>query len=299
MYHDSTITSTEREVDQITRSGRYINPNPSPAPEGETDEEGTRREKGKDVATEMPQTHKKKGKAPEEEIEKLHYSAFTPEYDLVQQLNKTPAQISIMRLLLDSDKHKDVLMKILGDTHMPDDISPEQLETVMSIIATPKAISFSSADLPPEGYNHTEPLFITVRCSDLIVRRVMIDNGSALNICPVRTFHSLQLNADLIKPSSNNVRGFDNTKKDSLGEVTLEVAIAERAFFVTFELMDINTSFNLLIGRPWLHQAGAVPSTLHRMIQFVSGNQLITVHAENHREFEQGGGPVKPRILPK
>ncbi|RVX08208.1 Retrovirus-related Pol polyprotein from transposon 17.6 [Vitis vinifera] len=48
-------------------------------------------------------------------------------------------------------------------------------------------ILFSADDLPPEGSDHTRPLYITVICSGHRVSSVLLDNGSALNVCPLAT----------------------------------------------------------------------------------------------------------------
>ena len=44
--------------------------------------------------------------------------------------------------------------------------------------------------------------------------------------------------------------------------------------------MDISPSYNCLLERPWIHIAGAVPSTLHQKIKFVIEGQLVCVSAE-------------------
>ena len=41
--------------------------------------------------------------------------------------------------------------------------------------------------------------------------------------------------------------------------------------------MDISPSYNCLLGRPWIHIAGAVPSTLHQKIKFVTEGQLVSI----------------------
>ena len=48
-------------------------------------------------------------------------------------------------------------------------------------------IVFSDDDLPPEGSDHVRPLFINVACSGRRVPSVLLDNGSALNVCPLVT----------------------------------------------------------------------------------------------------------------
>ena len=41
--------------------------------------------------------------------------------------------------------------------------------------------------------------------------------------------------------------------------------------------MDISPSYNCLLGRPWIHIVGVVPSTLHQKIKFMTEGQLVYV----------------------
>ena len=51
-------------------------------------------------------------------------------------------------------------------------------------------------------------------------------------------------------------------------------------FNVEFQVMDISPSYNCLLGRPWIHIVGAVPSTLHQKIKFVTEGQLVCISDE-------------------
>ena len=51
-------------------------------------------------------------------------------------------------------------------------------------------------------------------------------------------------------------------------------------FAVNFQLLDINASYNLMLGRPWVHRAGVVPSMLHQMIKFEYYRQEVIVRGE-------------------
>ena len=44
--------------------------------------------------------------------------------------------------------------------------------------------------------------------------------------------------------------------------------------------MDINLAYSYLLGRPWIHVVGVVPSMLHQRLKFVVEGQLITVSGE-------------------
>ncbi|PKI55959.1 hypothetical protein CRG98_023650 [Punica granatum] len=51
-------------------------------------------------------------------------------------------------------------------------------------------------------------------------------------------------------------------------------------FSITFQVLDITNAFSLLLGRPWIHSDGAVPSSLHQRLKFIVEEKLITVKGE-------------------
>jgi hypothetical protein len=44
--------------------------------------------------------------------------------------------------------------------------------------------------------------------------------------------------------------------------------------------MNIHPSYNILLGRPWIHAAGAMASSLHQCLKYIMNGMLITVKAE-------------------
>ncbi|PKI67876.1 hypothetical protein CRG98_011734 [Punica granatum] len=52
------------------------------------------------------------------------------------------------------------------------------------------------------------------------------------------------------------------------------------SFAITFQVLDIPNAFSLLLGRPWIHSVGAVPSSLHQRLKFIAEDRLITVKGE-------------------
>ena len=72
-------------------------------------------------------------------------------------------------------------------------------------------ISFTNYELPPEGREHTLPMHIMVKCEDMSVSRVLIDNGSALNVCLMCTIERLNVDTSLIHPTTMIIRAFDVT----------------------------------------------------------------------------------------
>ena len=62
----------------------------------------------------------------------------------------------------------------------------------MLTIGRANCIVFSEDDLPLEGLDHTRPLHISVGCLGRRVPYVLLDNGSALNFCPLATTIALK-----------------------------------------------------------------------------------------------------------
>ena len=63
-------------------------------------------------------------------------------------------------------------------------------------------------------------------------------------------------------------------------EIEIEMQIGPCMFNVEFQVMDISPFYNCLLGRPWIHIAGAVPFTLHQKIKFVIEKQLVSIVVE-------------------
>ena len=52
---------------------------------------------------------------------------------------------------------------------------------------------------------------------------------------------------------------------------------------VTCYVIDAETSYNLLLGRPWIHRNIIVPSTLHQCMKYVDiDDEVKTVVAEKY-----------------
>ena len=73
------------------------------------------------------------------------------------------------------------------------------------------------------------------------------------------------------------VKAFDGSRKTVIGEVDLPIKIGPSDFQITFQVMDIRPLYSCLLGRPWIHEAGAVTSTLHQKLKFVKNKKLVVV----------------------
>ena len=187
----------KKKVDAITRSGRVV---------GEPIVNEPAKEKENTAPTRPTVT--------EEEAFNFLRMLKKSEYKVIKQLDKMPAQISVLNLLLTSELHREALLKVLTEAQVPKNIPVDKFTHVVEHILASNQISFSDEDLTSEGIGHNKALYISVRCNGKLLPRVLIDNGSALNIYPWNTLVKLGFQEAKLRPSATVVRGFDDAKRN-------------------------------------------------------------------------------------
>ncbi|XP_077228428.1 uncharacterized protein LOC143861393 [Tasmannia lanceolata] len=179
--------------------------------------------------------------------------------NLLRQLKRTQANISIWGLVMASPKHRQVILRELNVAQVSVDITPDELVGLVVMAMVSKTLSFTHEDLTSEGNNHARSLKITVICNGKKVLDVLIDNGSTLNVCPLTTATILGFGPNDFIPSEQGILAYDGTRRDVIGTLATEILIGGEIFEIEFQVLDIKASFLLLLGRPWLHKVGSYP----------------------------------------
>ncbi|GKV34375.1 hypothetical protein SLEP1_g42752 [Rubroshorea leprosula] len=248
--HSTILNSTANDVSNMTRSGRcYMSP--------EVEESRRAALKSKGIRIEEIPKESPKKLVSENEVTEFLNILRKSEYSIIEQLNKTPAKISILELMLSSEVHLDALLRVLKEAYMPKNIDTQKFGTVVGAILAPNYINFTDDEIPDEGNGHTKALHISVQCRMMNVPHVLIDNGSALNVIPMMVLKQLKVDESHINQCNTVVRAFDGTKRNVIGKIELPMEIGPMTFDVDFFVMDISPAFNMLLGRPWIHVAEA------------------------------------------
>ena len=202
------------------------------------------------------------------------------EYKVVDQLLQTPSKISILSLLLNLEAHREALMKVLDQAFVEKDVTVNQLDSIVGNITACNNLSFSDEELPEEGRNHNLALHISVNYKSDALSNVLVDTGSSLNVMAKTTLDQLSYQGPPMRRSGVVVKAFDGSRKSVIGEVDLPITIGPSVFQITFQVMDIRATYSCLLGRPWIHEVGAVTSTLHEKLKFVRNGRLVIVSGE-------------------
>ncbi|RDX65960.1 hypothetical protein CR513_55327, partial [Mucuna pruriens] len=178
----------------------------------------------KEERIEMPKRMVTEGEA-HEFLKMIHHS----EYEMLDQLHKTPAHISLLSLLINLESHLELLLKVLNDAHVPQDIILEKFGGIINNITASRHLSFSKEEVQTERRDHNQPLDITVKRGGYMIAKVLINNRCSLNVMPKAMLDKLYLPGATLK---------NNPIVEVMGEITLPIRIGPKMFDITFETVD-------------------------------------------------------------
>jgi hypothetical protein len=200
------------EISGLTRSGRCFTP------------EELKRAKGKEVVNLDKEIEVNKPVTKEESNEFLKLIKHS-KYCIVDQLKRTPARISLMSLILSFELHRNALQKVLNEAYVPQDIEQKTMEHLVGRIHASNYLYFTADELDAEGTGHNKPLYITVKCKDCLIGKVLVDNGSALNVLPKHMLKEMQVDKSHMKPSTMMARAYDGSPRHIIGTLEVELYV--------------------------------------------------------------------------
>ena len=126
-----------------------------------------------------------------------------------------------------------------------------------------------------------DPCIILDTSARRAFERVHVDQESALGIIPKRLLYFFGIPLNKLSTTTTIIYGFNAGSSHLLGKIWLRCLIGDLKLEVTCYIIDADTSYNLLLGRPWIHANWIVPSTLHQCFKYVEDNATVcTVFAE-------------------
>lgn len=100
-------------------------------------------------------------------------------------------------------KHLQNIVAFLNQIQVPKTTSSQDLNAMIGSINRELTISYSDKDLTKKEKHHNDLLHITVDSMGKRILMVLVDDGSALNVCPLKTASCLGLSIEDFVPTIN------------------------------------------------------------------------------------------------
>ena len=106
------------------------------------------------------------------------------------------------------------------------------------------------------------------------MKRVMVDQGSAVEIMYPNLYKGLNLRAEDLTPYSSPLVSFEGKIIIPKGQIRLPVQTSSEVVEVDFIVVNAYSPYTAIIAIPWLHTLGVVFSTLHQKVKYPSEGQI-------------------------
>jgi len=140
---------------------------------------------------------------------------------------------------------------------------------------------FTKADLRDVVPHDNDLVVISVVTAGRKVHRVLVDQGSSADVMFWSTFNKLQLSPDLLRPYTGCLYGFTRDQVEVRGYLELSTTFtdgtASRTESIRYLVVNADSAYNILLGRPALKSLRAVASTRHMKMKLpdLSGKVIV------------------------
>ena len=119
-------------------------------------------------------------------------------------------------------------------------------------------MSFNEGDAMGVKQPHNDPLVIMLNIEGFNTKRILVDNGSSINIIYLPAFQQLKLDPRRLRLFDSPFVSFSGDRVYPKGIVTLIVMVGVYPVQLTCQLdllvVDCPLSYNVIIGRPMLNK---------------------------------------------
>ena len=132
-----------------------------------------------------------------------------------------------------------------------------EVQVVSKLPRLNTAITFSDSDLEGCQHPHDDPLVIRAVVANKTIHRVLVNNGSLVDIIFALAFNRMGIGREKLEPVSTHLRGFSGEKVLPFGSIQLVLTLGDppcqATTAVKFLIVDAPSAYNMLLGRPSLN----------------------------------------------
>jgi len=133
-------------------------------------------------------------------------------------------------------------------------------------------LSFTFNDFEEMCPHDDDPLVVSVFTAGFQIKRTMVDTGSSANVLFWEVFKKLDLPKEVIREHRGSLLGFAGELVEIIGYVDLRTTFEEgenlKTIVVKYIVVDVRSSYNIILGKPALNCLGAVTSTAHLCMKY-------------------------------
>ncbi|KAH0743247.1 hypothetical protein KY290_031240 [Solanum tuberosum] len=96
----------------------------------------------------------------------------------------------------------------------------------------------------------------------------MVDDGFGVNILLIWTLKELGIPMNELSESRLMIQGSNQGVQRAIGAIKIDIKMEDMCSSEWMHVIDSKTSYNILLGRPWIHENKVVTSTYHQCFKY-------------------------------
>ena len=157
------------------------------------------------------------------------------------------------------------------------------LEPKRAKIQIQPTLGFSDEDKVGTIQPHDDALVVMLRIWGFDVKRVLVNQGSAVEIMYPDLYKRLNLKSENLTAYASLLISFEGKTVIPKCQIRLPIQTDSEVVEVDFIVVDSYSPYTAIVARPWLHALGVVSSTLYQKVKYPSeglvkeilGNQSV------------------------
>ena len=162
-----------------------------------------------------------------------------------------------------------------------------QVNAVTHPTSGDEPITFTETDRGDVMLPHDDPLVISAVIAKHPIERILVDNGSSVNLIYWNCFQQMNLTADRLREVKTPLYSFSGEAVSVMGSVQLPVTLGtdrEVTRMATFMVVkSVSTAYNVILGRPMLNDMRAVISPAYLLMKFPTPQGVGQVRGDQRK----------------
>ncbi|XP_019254989.1 PREDICTED: uncharacterized protein LOC109233558 [Nicotiana attenuata] len=155
-------------------------------------------------------------------------------------------------------------------------------------------ITFTEKDADRLLLPHNDALVISLNVLDFKIKRVLVDPGSSSNVIQWRGLEQSKLTESIILVTKF-LTGFNLTSVTTRGEISLPTNTEGVTKTTLFGVVDGDMGYNVILGRPWIHEMKAIPSIYHQLLKFPMLQEVKPIRGDQPAAKEMNAVTISSR----
>ena len=135
-------------------------------------------------------------------------------------------------------------------------------------------LGFSDEDKIRTIQSHDDALVVTLRIGGCDVKRVLVDQGSAVKVMYPDPYKGLNIKLNDLSTYDSPLVSFKGKSVTPRGQIRLPIQTSSDVVEVDFIVVDAYSPYMAIVAIPWLHALKAVSSTLHQKVKYPLEGQV-------------------------